>query len=139
MGLFRHPRTTQEKRQNQDYREFCRPSRCLKNLPSWYDDFFKHQDRCWKNYRKVQYKIKNPRKKKDSSFYGRSMAKRDHWHFEHRRCKSQYNRCNNCWKTGAWDKEDKRAERKYQEYIRKQNEEMEKFWKNAEVDVIKLR
>lgn len=67
------------------------------------------------------------------------MAKRNHWFLEHRWCRNEYNRCNNCWKTGVWEKSDRKFERKYQEYIRKQNEEMEKFWKNVEVDCFKLR
>jgi len=139
MGLFRHPRTTQEKRQNQDFREFCRPARRPSNLPDAWEDYFKHQDRCWKNYRKTQYKIKNNKQKRNSFSYSESMAKRDHWHLEHKWCNNEYGRCNNCWKTGAWDKYDRRAERKHQEYVRKLNEEMERFWKNCEIDIFKLK
>jgi hypothetical protein len=57
MGYFRHPRTTQERRASQD--GYGRPARNLKNLPNSWDDIWAETSRCWKQYRKTQYKVKN--------------------------------------------------------------------------------
>ncbi len=57
MGYYRHPRTTQERRASQD--GYGRPRRNLKNLPNSWDDIWAERTRCWKAYRKTQYKVKN--------------------------------------------------------------------------------
>lgn len=53
---FRHPRTYQEIRENQEWA--VRPKRKPKNLPSVYDDYLRSDwdDRCWKRFRRTQYK-----------------------------------------------------------------------------------
>lgn len=53
---FRHPRTYQESRENQEWD--VRPKRKPKNLPSVYDDYHRSdlRDRCWKRFRRTQYK-----------------------------------------------------------------------------------
>jgi len=84
MGIYRHPKTTQEKRQNQNCK-YCRSKRKPQNLFDWYDEIEKHTDRCWKSYRKTQYKIKTlSKKKKNSLSYSESMKKKDHWHLNHK-------------------------------------------------------
>jgi len=101
MGRYRHPRTTQEKRQNQNC-EYCRTKRRSHNLPEfWYDEIEKYTDRCWKSYRKTQYKIKTlPKKKKNSSSFAKSMSEKDHWCLNHkcRYCWNRFNkyRCKGC-------------------------------------------
>jgi hypothetical protein len=59
MGYLRHPRTTQERRASLD--GWGRPRRNLANLVEVRDDIWKHwsYQRCWKKYRRTQYKIKN--------------------------------------------------------------------------------
>lgn len=67
MGIFRNPKTTQERRINgsrcqwlliDEYQIKCKPSRSLKNLPESWDDVIRSDwnSRNWKNYRKTQYK-----------------------------------------------------------------------------------
>ena len=107
MGLCRHPRTQQERRENWEY---ARPRRRL--LPTAWDDFFKYGVTCWKKYRKTQYRVKTGHHK-DSRQYGLSMAKRDHFHYEHRRCSWDRNRCKYCVKYGLWDEYDKERDRKH--------------------------
>ena len=55
---MRLPRTTQERRMNQD--GWGRPCRNLHNLVNAWDDIWKEYQRSWKEYRKTQYKTKNP-------------------------------------------------------------------------------
>ena len=50
---LRHPRTTAERRANQEGWE--RPRRRPHLLPNTYDDIFVHYDKCWKKKRKKQY------------------------------------------------------------------------------------
>jgi len=84
MGMFRQPRTRQEKRQNQNC-EYCRPARRPHNLIDAWDDNLTHTDKCWKRYRKTQYKIESlPKKKRDSSSFAKSMKRRDRWHLDHK-------------------------------------------------------
>lgn len=52
MRMFRHPRTTQEKRRNDAEPEFCRAKRRPSNLPDAYDDFFIIVPRSWKRLRR---------------------------------------------------------------------------------------
>lgn len=70
MGWLRHPHTTQERRVNGKRSNFIvvdgyeiktRPSRNQINLPSAWDDLLNRSwdDRCWKRYRKTQYKTRN--------------------------------------------------------------------------------
>lgn len=47
--------TTQEKRANQD-RVWNRAKRNKNRLPDVRDDIWINSDRCWKNFRKTQYK-----------------------------------------------------------------------------------
>lgn len=55
-GWLRHPRTTQERRFNQDkYDLTVRAKR--RNLPTSYDDFFISRKKCWKDSRKEQYRV----------------------------------------------------------------------------------
>ena len=118
MGMFRHPRTQQEKRQNQNC-EYCRPARRLNNLGlGIWDDFYKHTDRCWKSYRKTQYKVKTlTEKKRDSSSFAKSMKNRDHWHLDHkchRWCHRSFseNKCKGCEEREINRKEYERRESK---------------------------
>ena len=57
-SYFRHPRTTQERRAAVD--GWARARRSWKNLVNSYDDIQKDLgDRCWKKFRKKQYKNKS--------------------------------------------------------------------------------
>lgn len=69
MGYFRHPQTTQERRQwysaeemRSEYPDIkgCRRRRSEHNMPNWYDDIYRHpySRRSWKYYRDHQYKVK---------------------------------------------------------------------------------
>jgi len=97
---FRHPRTTQERRASQG--SFCRARRNLHNLISAWDDISRHLNKCWKSFRKTQYKTKNICSKKDSTKYGQSMSKRDHFYLEHSQCYLKSKRCNYCRKMNIW-------------------------------------
>lgn len=55
MNGMRHPKTTQERRQNQD--GWCRPVRGMKRLPNSYDDYWVRAEKCWKSYRTTQYRV----------------------------------------------------------------------------------
>jgi hypothetical protein len=55
-GFMRHPKTTQERRQNQD--GWGRPCRSLHSLVNAWDDIWRRNQRCWKKQRKTQYKPK---------------------------------------------------------------------------------
>lgn len=75
---LRHPRTTQE------IREFCaakvdhrydsdvpKMRRSRRTLPTAYDDIWASEHRCWKKYRKTQYRPKElPKQKKRGKFRG---------------------------------------------------------------------
>lgn len=52
---YRNPKTTQEKRANQD-REYVRGARLGRNLPSLWDDKPIPYRKCWKDRRKTQYR-----------------------------------------------------------------------------------
>lgn len=56
MGFLRHPRTTSEKRANQD--GWCRGKRSTASLPDVYDDICPATDghRSWKRHRRTQYR-----------------------------------------------------------------------------------
>lgn len=57
MGWLRHPKTTQEIRMWD--RQYGRANRSPRHLPTLYDDIpTPYNVRCWKKYRKTQYKIK---------------------------------------------------------------------------------
>lgn len=65
MGAFRHPKTTNERRQSQtsgnfleydEYKIRIRPKRNHKNLPDVYDDILSSWTCNWKKYRKTQYR-----------------------------------------------------------------------------------
>jgi len=55
---LRHPKTTQERRANQDRNGgYHRPRRRKQNVPCAYDDIHVSclDDKCWKRWRKTQY------------------------------------------------------------------------------------
>lgn len=56
---FRYPRTFNEIRQNEYIKENDEPKARVKRnyLPTVWDDQYKEKKKCWKNYRKQQYKI----------------------------------------------------------------------------------
>jgi len=99
---FRHPRTTQERRFNQEGWE--RPRR--RNLPNAWDDVHKYSDLSWKNYRKHQSKtwgFPTDEQKKDGSAYSCSMSNRNHWHLEHALCRYRRRRCQWCIANDIWE------------------------------------
>lgn len=51
---YRSPRTTQEKRNNQENWHRAKRSPC--NLPDLWDDIYAHKDNCWKSKRKKRYR-----------------------------------------------------------------------------------
>lgn len=53
---LRYPKTTQEKKANQE--NWHRGKRSVKRLPDAYDDYFVKIEKCWKYHRKTQYHIK---------------------------------------------------------------------------------
>lgn len=55
--MFRKPRTTAERKANQDGWE--RRKRNYKVLPNTYDDVYAHREKCWKRYRRNQYRTIN--------------------------------------------------------------------------------
>ena len=57
MRYYRHPRTTAEKRANQDT-EYARSKRNISNLVNAYDDIPVCHQKSWKKTRKKQYKVK---------------------------------------------------------------------------------
>lgn len=61
MKNYRHPKTTQEKRFNQERGSngWGRAARNMVNLPDAYDDYYIRRPKCWKNKRKKQYNIVN--------------------------------------------------------------------------------
>jgi hypothetical protein len=52
-GLWRFPKTHQERKANQDWP--VRAKRRPANLADVRDEHLKGQSRCWKNYRRTQY------------------------------------------------------------------------------------
>ena len=58
MHGMRQPKTTQERRWSYAHGKFVRAKRKSKNLPQAWDDKWVStmRNRCWKNYRKRQYK-----------------------------------------------------------------------------------
>lgn len=64
MGYYRHPKTANEMRQyfaalcDEDYPVRVRGRRRPHRLPHAWDDYYVHRERCWKRYRKTQYKQK---------------------------------------------------------------------------------
>jgi len=119
MGWIRRVRTLQEKRANQE--GWCRAKRRPHRLPDSWDDGDRTdwQDRCWKRYRKTQYKVKTARREKKSSRrYAEHMARRRDFWYEHRHCAYRYARCDYCWKHRIWEglskkefEEDREAQR----------------------------
>jgi hypothetical protein len=61
--IMRRPRTTQERRANQEWRvvdfKWCRASRHPKRLVDAWDDIMSHHDNCWKSHRLTQYRVKD--------------------------------------------------------------------------------
>jgi hypothetical protein len=55
-GYMRRPRTTQERRASLD--GWGRPCRNIRNLVEAWDDVWRNFQRCWKEFRKTQYKNK---------------------------------------------------------------------------------
>ena len=86
---LRRPRTTQEARAwysglDEIGEPPCRKLRSASLLPNAWDDIVRSSQRCWKIYRKNQYGVVSKFLviKKDSSHYGRSMSRRNHWHLK---------------------------------------------------------
>jgi hypothetical protein len=129
MSILRHPKTTQERRASFD--GYCRAKRNFSNLPDAWDDFWRYGYRCWKRYRKTQYKTvdKFNRKKKDSSKYAKAMAKREHFHLEHKRCSYKRFRCSYCIKNDVWKEYDAYIRREQRRYREKEQRFRECFWK----------
>jgi len=117
-GYFRHPKTLNEKKANQDWP--VRGRRMSKRLPHFWDDIWNRTTRCWKKTRKTQYRVKSVKPKKDSTRYGKSMAKRDHFYKEHKACRYERRRCTYCIKHGCWDEYDKYIERHYRRILAEQ-------------------
>ena len=117
-GYFRHPKTLNEKKANQNWE--VRGRRMSKRLPSAWDDVWSKGTRCWKKTRKTQYRVKSIKPKKNSSKFGKSMAKRDHFHADHRWCRNKRNRCAYCVKHGFWDEYDRYRERRYNRILLEQ-------------------
>ena len=130
MSWLRHPKTTQERRANQD--GYARKKRCLHHLPSAWDDIGRSdwRDRSWKRHRKTQYKVvdKFERKKKDSSKYAKSMAKRDHFCLDHKRCSWKWGRCAYCIKHGIWNEYDKYLTRCHRRFLESQGHKYVFWW-----------
>lgn len=78
-GWCRKPRTTAEKRANQD-REFVRGKRLPSSLPSWYDDIPSIKTRSWKDHRKTQYRA-GGRGKKHVMIFDK-LSWREQWALE---------------------------------------------------------
>lgn len=55
MSWLRKPKTTQERRWAID--GWNRPKRSNHRLPEAWDDIYKNRYKCWKNYRKTQYRV----------------------------------------------------------------------------------
>ena len=130
MSCLRHPKTAQERRASQS--GYCRAKRNLYNLPDAWDDILRKDiyDRCWKRYRRTQYKVVNKFQvnKKNSSHFSKSMVKRDHFHFNHKHCHWHRARCTYCIKYHIWDYYDHYMDRKYKQYLAKQKQEMDDLW-----------
>jgi len=116
-SALRQPHTTQEKRMwfaslDEAGCNLSRARRSPRNLADAWDDIGRSSHNCWKQHRKTQYRVKDAfsRRKKDSSIYGESMSRRDHWHLEHYRC--EYKRCKSCIKSGIWNDYDKQFARR---------------------------
>jgi hypothetical protein len=69
MGYYRHPKTTQERKQyvavqtDQEIKELAqikmRQCRSDHNLPNAWDDLWARPSRCWKEHRKTRFREKN--------------------------------------------------------------------------------
>ena len=123
MGFLRHPHTQQERRENWEY---VRPKR--RRLPTAWDDFFKPEDRCWKRYRKTQYRVKDRKPKKNSRRYGKAMSRRDHFHYEHRRCSWSRNRCDYCIRHDVWKWHDKEIDKAHKRILEEQRTFTEMYY-----------
>ena len=113
--MLRHLHTTQERRES--LRGYCRAKRNLNNLPNSRDDYWIECDRCWKSYRKTQYRTvdKFRREKKSSNKFAEHASRRDHFHKEHRWC--YRNPCGYCLKHNVWKEYDRLIDRKYKRRI----------------------
>ena len=134
MSWLRHPRTTQERRASLD--GYCRPRRNIHNLPSAWEDIPRGDlyDRCWKRFRKTQYKAINKfsKPKKDSSKYALSMSKREHFFLDHKWCSYGWKRCKYCIKNKIWEAHDQYHERQHRRYLAESGWRMRLMWKNLE-------
>jgi len=105
MGWLRHPKTRQElcasyaaeadHREDYDIPPMRRGRRGKCYIPTAWDDAFKDRVRCWKKYRKTQYKLQDPTKtkKKPSKFRGHLNPRRIAW-----KKKGSWVRCFNCYR-----------------------------------------
>ena len=129
--MFRHPRTQNERRQNQEeviegFRIRIRGTR--KNLPSAWDDIFTPENNCWKAHRKTQYCTK-PEPHKNSTKYGLSMSRRDHLWIEHRRCHN----CKFCQNNTYWKRDQRLKRRSHKRFLEKEY----KNWRDWNYDLHK--
>ena len=135
MSYYRRLSTTQERHQCysewdwetlRSERVYYRGSRSPTSLLDSWDSYPRSnlRDRSWKQYRSNQYKIKDDKPKKDSTKYAQSMKRRDHFHFEHRRCSWIYSRCNYCKRHDIWKEYDRLIEKRHKEIM---EEERKRF------------
>jgi hypothetical protein len=102
MGFLRHPKTTQERRrffgdqaERRDDPLIPELRRKRRSIPNAWDDIWVESERCWKSYRKTQWRDRPKRKKKRAKFRGhlnprwltRRTKKTWYWNYErHRLC-----------------------------------------------------
>jgi len=77
MGFLRHPKTTQELRhffgdqaERRDDPDIPQPRRKRRYIPTAWDDIWVESERCWKSYRRTQWREKPKRKKPPAKFRG---------------------------------------------------------------------
>lgn len=98
---YRRPRTTNEKRQNQE-RKYVRGKRLPKSLPETWDDIPLRLQKSWKKTRKTQYSIVDKFPKppaKDKSKYEKHKNRKSDPHVE---CRWSHRACPEC--KIAWQK-----------------------------------
>lgn len=124
---FRYPRTTQERRENQE--EYfdgvflpCRGSRKPHRIIEAWDDIPRSTDRCWKRYRQTQYKPISDHTRRDSTRYAESMSRRNHWHLDHKRCHIRSESCGACIRAGVWREYKKELDRRHRRFLERERE-----------------
>jgi len=139
MPYYRRLSTTQERRQcysewdwetMRSERIYYRGSRSPATLLDSWDDYpvSGWRDRCWKGFRRHQYKVKNHKPKKDSSTYAHSMSKREHFHLEHRYCAWIRKRCKYCKSHNTWKEYDRLIRKRHREIIEEERKRFLRLW-----------